>query len=125
MPFSEQHELETLLSALTDALLAEKTDLDSILRRHPAVSPQAAGFVVLIQRLHQSLIRVQPSKRFVRRLKQDLTSLEERNVITRVRHLPARVQIAAGIAVIAGFMLLSRRRVVQDARRTQEAAPAQ
>jgi hypothetical protein len=70
------------------------------------------------------LAGVQPSRRFVRRLKQDLVTPEDYNVLTRVRRLPPRVQIAAGIALIAGFMLLSRRRLVHDAHQeAQETAP--
>ena len=36
---------------------------------------------------------------------------------------PPRVQIAAGIALVAGFMLLSRRRMMDDVRQEQQEAP--
>ncbi len=121
MAYSNQSDLQDLLAAVTDALLAEDKHLDHVLRQYNTSPQQAAGFIMLIQRLQRTLVGVQPSKRFVRRLKQDLIAIEQYNVITRVRRLPARVQIAAGIALIAGFMLISRRRV-HDLRMAQEAA---
>lgn len=124
MAYSNQSDLQDLLAAVTDALLAEEKHLDHILRQYNTSPQQAAGFIMLIQRLQRTLVGVQPSKRFVRRLKQDLIAIEQYNVITRVRRLPARVQIAAGIALIAGFMLISRRRV-HDLRMAQEAAALQ
>jgi hypothetical protein len=36
------------------------------------------------------------------------------SVITRIRYLPPRVQIAAGVALLAGFALLLRRRALSD-----------
>lgn len=124
MAYSNQSDLQDLLAAVTDALLDEEKHLDHILRQYNTSPQQAAGFITLIQRLQRTLVGVQPSKRFVRRLKQDLIAIEQYNVITRVRRLPARVQIAAGIALIAGFMLISRRRV-HDLRMAQEAAALQ
>jgi hypothetical protein len=46
----------------------------------------------------------------VRRLHQDLIGGESSNVLVRVRKLPPRVQLAAGLALMAGFVFLSRRR---------------
>jgi hypothetical protein len=41
-----------------------------------------------------------------------------------VRYLPPRVQIAAGIALVAGFMLFTRRRMVDDMRHDGQEVPA-
>jgi len=107
-------QIENLLSAVTDALLAEKTNIDAISRQYQIPRDEVDSFVRVINRLHLALVGVQPSRRFVRRLKQDLVGVPNRNVFSRVRHLPPRVQIAAGIALVAGFMFLSRRRMVHD-----------
>lgn len=107
-------QIENLLSAVTDALLAENTNVDAIVRQYKVPRNDVESFVRVINRLHIVLVGVQPSRRFVRRLKQDLVGAPNRNVLSRVRHLPPRVQIAAGIALVAGFMLLSRRRIVHD-----------
>lgn len=126
MPTTDHTDMQHLLTAVTDALLADQSNLNSIIRGYDVPQEQVTVFIQLIERLHHNLTGVQPSKRFVRRLKQDLIVNKENNVLSRVRHLPPRVQIAAGIALVAGFMLFSRHRLVSDARQeTQEAVAAQ
>jgi hypothetical protein len=118
-------ELENLLSAVTDALLAEQGDLDAVISQYNVPRTNVDLFVKVIRRLHMTLVGVQPSRRFVRRLKADLMGLPHYSVVSRVRFLPARVQIAAGLAVIAGFMLLTRRRLMVDVQEAQEAPALQ
>jgi len=114
----ENRPLEDLLSAVTDALLAEsgKQGIDAVVARYHVPRTDINTYLQVINRLHVALVGVQPSRRFVRRLKQDLIGAPDRNVISRVRHLPPRVQIAAGIALVAGFMFISRRRMINEAR---------
>jgi hypothetical protein len=110
--------IQDLLSAITDALLTEETNLDLIVERYNVPRAQVEGAVILIRRLHQALVGVQPSRRYVRSLKQDLVGTPDNNLINRVRYLPPRVQIAAGVALLAGFMIFTRRRMLADARAT-------
>jgi type VI protein secretion system component VasF len=118
-------ELQNLLSAVTDAMLADSNaDIDAIIGRYAVPRAEVEGFMGIIRRLHVTLVGVGPSRRFVRRLKHDLVGETDRNLVTRVRYLPPRVQIAAGIALVAGFMLISRRRMIDDARREVQEAPA-
>jgi len=123
---SSDTELEKLLAAVTDALLADDGgDVDAIINRYAVPRFEVDSLVALIRRLHLVLVGVQPSRRFVRRLKHDLTGHARRDVISRVRYLPPRVQIAAGVAFVIGFMLLSRRRLLADALRDkQQEVPA-
>ena len=117
-------ELQNLLSAVTDAMLADKNgDIEHIVGRYAVPRQEVDSLVGIIRRLHMTLVGAQPSRRFVHRLKTDLLGTPERNVVTRIRHLPPRVQIAAGIALVAGFMLLSRRRMLEDVRHEQQEAP--
>lgn len=117
-------QIENLLSAVTDALLAEENDVEAIIDQYRVSRDDMNSLISVIRKLHVVLVGVQPSRRFVRRLKQDLVGVDNRNVISRVRHLPPRVQIAAGVALVAGFMLLSRRRMIHEARQeSQEIAP--
>jgi hypothetical protein len=109
-------QLENLLNALTDAILAEEGDIDQIISRYDVSRADVEGFVKIVRRLYTVLVGVRPSRRFVHRLKQDLMGQPHWNVISRIRYLPPRVQIAAGIALFAGFMLLSRRRLGAMAR---------
>jgi hypothetical protein len=102
---------ENLLAALTEAILAEEGEVDQIIRNYDVSQAEVESFVRIVRRLHTVLVGVRPSRRFVVNLKQDLMGQAHWNVINRIRYLPPRVQIAAGIALLAGFMLLSRRRL--------------
>ena len=117
-------ELQNLLSAVTDALLADqKGDIDGIIGRYAVPRAEVDSLIGIVQRLHVMLVGAQPSRRFVRRLKTDLIGVPEGNVVSRIRYLPPRVQIAAGIALVAGFMLLSRRRMIEDVQHEQQEIP--
>jgi hypothetical protein len=121
---TSQSAIENLLSAVTDALLQEEGDLETIIRHYDVPRGDVEGFIGLIRRLHVYMVGVQPSRRFVRRLKQDLIG-EQYGMIARFRHLPPRVQIAAGVALVAGFMIFQRRRMAVDSQEAPETAIAQ
>jgi hypothetical protein len=106
----EPSELETLLAAVTEAILHDEQDLDQIVSRYDVPRSELEGLVNVIRRLHVVLIGVRPSRRFAQRLRVELMGDQQRGVINRLRYLPPRVQIAGGIVLVAGFMLLSRRR---------------
>jgi hypothetical protein len=126
---NSETQLQDLLSAVTDALLAEDRNIDPIISRYQVSPTQVNVLVAIIRRLHMTMVGAQPSQQFVRRLKQDLMGEPVPNVIMRIRRLPPRVQIAAGIALLAGFMLIQRRRMQEYARQERqvqvEAAPVQ
>jgi hypothetical protein len=113
--------LQNLLSAVTEAILNDEQDLDTIVDRYAVPRSDVEGLIRLIQRLHVALVGVRPSRRFAQRLRQDLMGQHQLNVINRLRYLPPRVQIAGGIALVVGFMLLSRRRMSSDTPEAQEA----
>jgi hypothetical protein len=122
---TNHNELENLLSAVTDALLAdERANLDQIVNRYAVPRHEVEGLVGLVRKLHVTLVGAQPSRRFVSRLRSDLVGTRRINIVNRVRYLPPRVQLAAGIALVAGFMLLSRRRLIDDARQDAQEIPA-
>lgn len=116
-------EIQNLLSAVTDALLAEEgQNIDSIVGRYTVPRKEVDSLVGIIRRLHVTMVGAQPSKRFVGRLKHDLVG-SRYNVVSQIRYLPPRVQIAAGIALVAGFMLLNRRRMAEESRREAQEVP--
>ncbi len=122
---TNHNELENLLSAVTDALLADdRTNIDQIVNRYAVPRKEVEGLVGLVRKLHLTLVGAQPSRRFVNRLRNDLVGAKRSNIVNRVRYLPPRVQIAAGIALVAGFMLLSRRRLIDDAQHDGQEVPA-
>lgn len=108
---ASQQPLEDLLAALTDAMLAEEDNLEPIIARYDVPRNNVDQFLPLMRRLQETLVDVQPSSRFVDRLRQDLTGTAPTGLFQRMRYLPARVQIAAGVVAAAGFMLLARRRL--------------
>lgn len=115
-----ENHLEDLLSAVTDALLHEDMDnspetMDAIANRYRVPRGDVEGFTLLIRRIHIVLAGVQPSPRFVNRLRSELVGKPPRGVVARVRYLPPRVQIAAGVVAVMGFMLFTRRRLIGDA----------
>jgi hypothetical protein len=115
---ASQHPLDDLLSAVTDALLTGEDELDTIIAQYDVPRSSVENLVLFIRRLHQTLVGVQPSPRFVQKLKRDLIGTEETGLVSRVRYLPPRVQIAAGVVAIAGFMLLARSRLIDLAQGT-------
>jgi hypothetical protein len=107
-------QLEKLYNAITDAINNEASD-DEINRLIESFqvphSREVDSIVAIIERLHTALIGVQPAPRFVRELRRDLLATYEQQLVQRIRSLPARVQIAALIVMVGGFlMLLTRRR---------------
>ena len=121
---TNHNDLENLLSAVTDALLAdERANLDQIVTRYSVPRQEVEGLVGIVRKLHMTLVGAQPSRRFVSRLRSDLMGTQRTNIVNTVRYLPPRVQIAAGIALVAGFMLLSRRRLIDDSRRESQDIP--
>jgi hypothetical protein len=102
--------LQDLLASITETILSGDSDIDRVLKRHQVDSPDTRELVELIDTLYHSLNPVAPSPQFVRRLRNDLVGTDSSNVLVKVRRLPPRVQIAAGLALMAGVFLLSRRR---------------
>lgn len=115
------HHMQNLLAAVTEALMAEDgDDLDTIISQYAVPRTEVEGFIGIIQRLHLTLVGAAPSRRFVGRLKRDLIGNHRQGVVARIRYLPPRVQIAAGAALVAGFMLLTWRRMMDDTRREKQ-----
>lgn len=112
---ANQPQLHDLLAAVTDVML-DNGNVDTVLARYQVSRQEVTGFISVIEALHTALTGVKPSRRFAHRLRQDLMGAPRMTVVTRIRKLPPRVQIAASIALVAGFMLLARRRLISDAR---------
>jgi hypothetical protein len=113
-------ELENLLTALTDSALTDPSPrrLEAVARQYVVPQADADVFIRLITRLRGTMQGAKPSVRFVQRLKVDLAGDDRpRDLIYRARHLPAHVQLAAGVAVVLGFVLLRRRQ--DDLRRNR------
>jgi hypothetical protein len=101
--------LDDLLSAISDALLAEQDSVDHIVDQYGVARAEVDDLIGLMRNLRHVLTWQQPADRFIRQLRQDLMA-NQPGLLGRLQSLPARVQIAAGFTLMAGVMLISRRR---------------
>lgn len=119
MAYSDDQNFDDLLDAMTQAMLTEQGDVETILEHYPAKSSQAKGLMPLIRNMCNVLSTQDPSEQFMHDLKRDLMG-QSNGVGARLRGLPARVQLAAGGAVVAGFMFISWRRFLPTAQDAQD-----
>lgn len=124
-PQPDDARTEAFLAALTDALLAGSADPGALAAQYSMPRAQAESYARTISALQAALVPVQPSRRFVRLLRQDLIGPENTSVVASVRSLPPRVRLAAGLALLAGFALIVLRwGSFGGHRKAPEAAPA-
>jgi hypothetical protein len=117
IPFlSREHSIEDALTAYTDALLAGAADPDQFLKPYNEFERNQIGrLLALVERLSRALVPVAPSEQFVNNLRHALLEAapsERRTLWRRIRSLPPRTQIAAGIGgatLTAGVVLLASR----------------
>jgi hypothetical protein len=116
---SENSQLDELLAAHTDALLAGLADFDPQFTHFGIASSQAAEATDLLGlafRLRETLTPVAPSDEFTRRLRNELVGAEQPvTLLVRWRKLPAHYQLAAklgGLTLTAGLLLLASRRAI-------------
>lgn len=106
--------IQNLLDAVTSAL-QQDDNLEQVIEQHQVSREEVDTLIAVIRKLHKTLVGVEPSAKFATRLQNDLMGTRTWGVVTTVRHLPARVHIAAVLTVVAGFILLIRRRLIDDA----------
>jgi hypothetical protein len=112
-------DLRNFLTIHTDALLAGTLDLNKLLELYDTVAwSQVEGLVQLVERLNRSMVEVTPSEHFVEQLRRQLLEIptfEQPSLWQRIRELPPRTQLAAGIGgatLTAGVVLLASRPVL-------------
>ena len=118
-----QRALQELLMAHADALVSGAPDRQAVLAAYDEETrAQAAELLALAERIQDTMSEVAPSEQFVRQLGAQLatapTVVPSRSLWGRVRHLPPRVQLAAGIGgatLTAGVVLLLSRTLVPGA----------
>ncbi len=94
----------TWIDEMTDAVLYQDRN------RSKYYDADTEQLMPVVQRLHDTLQWQSPSDEFVSSVKKQLLD-EPSGMLARVRALPGRVHIAAGLTVGAGFALLIRRRI--------------
>ena len=115
---AQDQQLDELLAAQADALLAGFEDFDPQLNQYGFNSAQvseATDLLYLAQHLRRTLTPVAPSEEFVRRLKSELVEDQPVTLLVRWRKLPPHYQMAAklgGLTLGAGIVLLAARRAL-------------
>lgn len=102
--------MQDLLDAITLAL-QQDDDIEPLMRQSAVPCGEAESLANVIQDLQAALVPVEPTAQFTEQLKAQLMNTR-RGVVTRVRQMPARVHIAAVLAVAAGFGLIAYRRIM-------------
>ena len=124
MSASDDIQLHNTLDSITARLQSGETT-EPLIAEVEAAQGDLGEFVEIIQSLHTSLIPTSPSQEFGDRLRAEL--LDGRpGVVKRVRQMPARVHVAAILAVFAGCVLFVMRRIFgsETAQEIQEEAVA-
>lgn len=111
---STEVQMQEFVSALTDAVVQGRGSVDQIVGRYDMHDEDVMMWLPLIEDLNQTLVEVQPSERYRRQLRKELLTGQPVNVGLRLRRLPARVQLAAVLTLIGGFLLIARNRFVGD-----------
>jgi hypothetical protein len=106
-------QIQNLMDSLTNAVLNNENDVATILQQYEGVFDNVGSLLEVIHRLHATLSIQEPSKSFIKHLKRDLFDAESRNR-TRSFVLPGRVQVAAGVAAVAGVALIAARRYLAE-----------
>jgi hypothetical protein len=111
-----ERQIQGFLMAYADALVSDTLDPDQLLKQyHDVVRCQVEGLLTLSERISRSLAEVTPSEQFVSQLRRDLieaASPDHRSLWGRIRSLPPRTQIAAGLGgatLTAGVVLIASR----------------
>jgi len=102
-------ELQNLLDAITQRVVCDQEAVEGILRHYEANHEKLAPYARLIAHLHEVLVPQQPTSTFTHDLKRELIGQQQRSLFNW-GGFPIRAQIAAVAAIVAGFILLLRRR---------------
>jgi hypothetical protein len=119
--FKSGNQIQHLLADHADALIAGTLDLRRLRRQYNRVIfGQAESLLALAEQISESMPVVVPSEEFVEQLRCQLIegSPIHRSLWKRIRELPPRTQLAAGIGgatLTAGVVLFARRPVVDAA----------
>lgn len=114
MTSSSNVNMQDLLDAITLALQRDD-DIEPLIRQSAVPYSEAESLAGVIQSLQAALVPVEPTAQFTEQLEAQLMNTR-RGVVTRVRQMPARVHIAAVLAVAAGFGLIAYRRIMGSPR---------
>lgn len=101
--------MNNLVDTITGEL-QQGNSIDALLDHSDGARAETADLVSIVRGLHKTLVPVEPSAAFTAHLKTQLLQSQP-GMLARLRQMPARVHVAAILAVFAGFSLLLSRRL--------------
>lgn len=110
MSSSADAKMPDALDAITTALQQGDDDIEGLISQSAVPRSEVESLAGLIQSLQAALRPIEPSAEFAEGLEAQLMDTR-RGMVMRVRQMPARVHIAALLAVAAGFGLIAYRRI--------------
>ena len=105
MNTSTDTNVQDLVSSLTDVVIKGDASLDRFIGRNDLKDEDIAEWLPIIQSLHSTLYEVQPRPVFRRQLRNELLK-RPIGVRVHLQPLPTRVQAAAVLTIIGGFVLI-------------------
>ncbi|MDE2948496.1 MAG: hypothetical protein OXT05_15475 [Chloroflexota bacterium] len=109
MPAAADVHMQDLLDAITTGL-QNGDGVDSLIAQSDLPQEDADDFVEMIQALQTALTPLEPREEFSTILHADLLEGES-SLLGRLRGMPARVHVAAFLAIFFGFVLFALRRL--------------
>ena len=97
------------LDALTAGITAGE-DAQDLMAHLGEAGAETEALADIIQALHKAVAPVEPGSAFAAELRAELLG-EHPGMVKRVRQMPARVHVAAALALIAGCLLFMLRRL--------------
>ena len=107
--------VQAYLAALTDAQLEGGRSALQLAVQYDIPAAEAQQLATLVNRVDAAFEDVAPTAQFRATLRSDLIGeADAAGMFGQVRSLPPRIQIAAGVALIAAMTLLGRRRLAGE-----------
>lgn len=120
MTFSQTYEerLQSYVETLTTATLHGEADVEVLAASYNIPIDEAQELAEIVCGLDQIFSEVEPSLAFRQQLHAELVGKPRSGLLMRWHRLPARVRIAATVALLIAMLILGRRRLVRQLRGT-------
>lgn len=120
MTFSQTYEdrLQCYVETLTTATLQGEADVEVLAATYNIPLDEAQELAEIVCELDEMFSEVEPSLAFRQHLHAELVGKPHAGLLSRWDRLPARIRIAATVALLIAMLILGRRRLVRQLRGT-------
>ncbi|MFZ4827856.1 MAG: hypothetical protein ACOYLB_10920 [Phototrophicaceae bacterium] len=118
MTFSQLYDerLQNYVETLTTATLHGEADVEVLAATYNIPLNEAQELAEIVCELDEMFSEVEPSLAFRQHLHAQLVGKPHAGLISRWHRLPARIRIAATVALLIAMVILGRRRLVRQLR---------